>query len=202
MDAFQHATCGIALSAKSWSINVSTNTDSERRCAGRATRPGCTGGDVTAVNSDLSVAVISALDVTSEASSDTSLNHENTAAIEKAAGEGDSLAETSAIQQVLTLLTFSIPTLCIAVTNPLLSLIDTAVVGLNSEAHLAAMAPATMVSDSICYLLCFIPIAVTNLVALRMSRNQREAAGVADIHSCRRVHSLRHIFQQCVATVE
>jgi Na+-driven multidrug efflux pump len=78
---------------------------------------------------------------------------------------------------VLPLLSFSAQTLCIAVTNPVLSLVDTSVVGLTSEAQLAAMAPATALSDGLSYALTFIPIAVTNLVALHTARKHPDAAG-------------------------
>jgi Na+-driven multidrug efflux pump len=78
---------------------------------------------------------------------------------------------------ILVLLKFALPTLCIAVTSPLLSLVDTSVVGLKSEAQLAAMAPATAISDGLGYILTFIPMAVTNLVALHMSRKHPASAG-------------------------
>jgi Na+-driven multidrug efflux pump len=84
---------------------------------------------------------------------------------------------TTIWDDVVPLLSFSAQTLCIAVTNPLLSLVDTSVVGLTSETQLAAMAPATILSDGVGYACTFIPIAVTNLVALHMSRSQPRAAG-------------------------
>lgn len=90
---------------------------------------------------------------------------------------GMALPTGGIFQRVLPLLTFSIPTLCISITNPLLSLVDTAVVGLGSEAQLAAMAPATMLSDSLCYLLTFVAIATTNLVSLSMARGLHKQAG-------------------------
>jgi hypothetical protein len=63
-------------------------------------------------------------------------------------------------------------------TSPLLSLVDTSVVGLTSESQLAAMAPATALSDGLSYTLTFIPIGVTNLVSLHMSRGHPRRAGV------------------------
>lgn len=76
------------------------------------------------------------------------------------------------------LLKFAIPTLCIAVTSPLMSLVDTSVVGLHSSTQLAAMSPATSVCDGIYYMMTFIPMAVTNLVSLHMARKGHRAAGV------------------------
>ena len=86
--------------------------------------------------------------------------------------------QASVWQDVKPLLAFSVQTLCIAVTNPLLSLVDTSVVGLTSETQLAAMAPATALSDGLSYCLTFIPIAVTNLVSLHMARGHPRRAGV------------------------
>ena len=81
------------------------------------------------------------------------------------------------LDDVLPLLRFSAQTLCIAVTDPILSLVDTSVVGrLSSDAQLAAMAPATAISGGLSYTLTFIPIAVTNLVALHMARKHPDAA--------------------------
>lgn len=93
------------------------------------------------------------------------------------AEQGANQEDAGIVSQAVALLTFSIPTLCIAITNPVLSLVDTAIVGLCSESQLAALAPATTVSDSLFYVLTFIPIAVTNLAALRMARGNYDSAG-------------------------
>lgn len=82
------------------------------------------------------------------------------------------------------LLKFALPTLCIAITSPLMSLADTSVVGLYSEAQLAAMSPATTVCDGIYYMMTFIPVAVTNLVSLNMARKNHAAAGALQFVSC------------------
>lgn len=89
----------------------------------------------------------------------------------------DTAVESSIWAEVVPLLSFSAQTLCIAITSPVLSLVDTSVVGLTSEAQLAAMAPATSISDGLYYMLTFIPIATTNLVSLHMSRKHPDAAG-------------------------
>lgn len=89
----------------------------------------------------------------------------------------DPTGEHSTRSEIVPLLKFALPTLCIAVTSPLLSLVDTSVVGLASEAQLAAMAPATALSDGVGYILTFIPTAVTNLAALHMARKHPRAAG-------------------------
>ena len=84
------------------------------------------------------------------------------------------------------LLKFALPTLCIAVTSPLMSLADTSVVGLYSEAQLAAMSPATTVCDGIYYMMTFIPMAVTNLVSLNMARKNHLAAGALQFNAVSR----------------
>lgn len=82
------------------------------------------------------------------------------------------------LAEVAPLLRFAAPTLCIAATSPLLSLVDTSVVGLGARAgELAAMAPATALSDGLAYTLTFLPMAVTNLVALHIARGHPHAAG-------------------------
>jgi hypothetical protein len=90
---------------------------------------------------------------------------------------------------VVPLLKFAVPTLCIAVTSPLMSLADTSVVGLYSEAQLAAMSPATSVVDGLYYMMTFIPMAVTNLVSLHMARKNHSAAGVLLLATAVPVHS-------------
>jgi MatE len=93
------------------------------------------------------------------------------------ASESDGQHSHGLLSEIMPLLKFAVPTLCIAITSPLLSLVDTSVVGLYSEQQLAAMAPATAVADGIYYVMTFIPMAVTNLVALHMARKNTAAAG-------------------------
>eukprot|EP00892_Ulva_mutabilis_P003739 jgi/Ulvmu1/1737/UM117_0014.1 len=107
----------------------------------------------------------------------TNLKDHGTAVSEDQLTGSDPTKEYSTRSEILPLLKFALPTLCIAVTSPLLSLVDASVVGLASEAQLAAMAPATALSDGVGYILTFIPTAVTNLVALHMARKHPRAAG-------------------------
>ena len=64
-----------------------------------------------------------------------------------------------------TLVRFALPTLAAWLVSPLMSLVDTAVVGRESATLLAALGPATMIGDSMSYLCSFLGVATTNLVA-------------------------------------
>jgi hypothetical protein len=98
-------------------------------------------------------------------------------------------ASTGLWADVGPVLKFAVPTLCIAVTSPLMSLADTSVVGLYSESQLAAMSPATSVIDGLYYMMTFIPMAVTNLVSLHMARKNHAAAGAFQLAAASLLHS-------------
>ena len=57
------------------------------------------------------------------------------------------------------LLRFTLPTLGVWIIGPILSLIDTAVVGTKSDIELAALGPGTMVCDYNTYIFTFIAAA-------------------------------------------
>ena len=59
----------------------------------------------------------------------------------------------------LALLRFTLPTLGVWIIGPILSLIDTAVVGTKSDIELAALGPGTMVCDYNTYIFTFIAMA-------------------------------------------
>lgn len=59
------------------------------------------------------------------------------------------------------LLRFTLPTLGVWIIGPILSLIDTAVVGTKSDIELAALGPGTMVCDYNTYIFTFIAAAST-----------------------------------------
>lgn len=54
---------------------------------------------------------------------------------------------------------FTIPTLAVWLVNPILSLVDTAVVGLQCSTDLAALAPGTMLIDYTSYIFTFLSVA-------------------------------------------
>ena len=65
---------------------------------------------------------------------------------------------------------FALPALGSWLVSPLMSLVDTAVVGRSaSSLELAALGPATMVGDSLSYLFSFLSVATTNLIATSLA---------------------------------
>ena len=80
-----------------------------------------------------------------------------------------------------TLVRFALPALAAWLISPLMSLVDTAVVGRGATAvSLAALGPATMIGDSASYLCSFLAVATTNLVAIAASNQEVAAAEGAD----------------------
>ena len=73
------------------------------------------------------------------------------------------------------LVKFALPTLGAWLVSPLMSLIDTAVVGQSCTAtsiELAALGPACAVGDAASYLFSFLGVATTNLVATALARGE------------------------------
>lgn len=66
--------------------------------------------------------------------------------------------------------------------SPIMSLIDTSVVGLASTLELGALGPATALADSSCYCFTFLAVSTTSLVARALARGSQEDAqrSVAD----------------------
>ena len=97
--------------------------------------------------------------------------------------DDDETAVGAATQQSLQVPTlaqcfaFALPALGIYVAPSLLSLIDAAIVGQANSVHLAALGPASTISDSAPNFLLFLSIAATNLVARSMAFGDKRAAG-------------------------
>lgn len=91
---------------------------------------------------------------------------------------------------------FALPTLAAWLVSPLMSLVDTAVVGRDSVTalNLAALGPATMISDSMSYLFSFLSVATTNLVATALS----DGAGADSVSGGGNSHELARIFGSAV----
>ena len=71
-----------------------------------------------------------------------------------------------------TLARFALPTLGAWLVSPLMSLVDTAVVGRSASAlELAALGPGTMVGDSLAYFCSFLSVATTNMIATARAEN-------------------------------
>ena len=80
------------------------------------------------------------------------------------------LEETDGTPSAAELARFALPTLGAWLVSPMMSLVDTAVIGRSATPiELAALGPATMVGDSMSYLCSFLSVATTNLVATALA---------------------------------
>ncbi|KAI3446168.1 hypothetical protein Pfo_002833 [Paulownia fortunei] len=75
--------------------------------------------------------------------------------------------------QVTEIVKFSGPAVGLWICGPLMSLIDTAVVGQGSSLELAALGPGTVLCDYMSYLFMFLSIATSNLVATSLARQDK-----------------------------
>ena len=76
----------------------------------------------------------------------------------------------------LELLKFVLPVLATWLSSELLSVVDTAVVGMGSATELAALGPATMLTDSTAYLFFWLSVATTNLFASAQASGDTDGA--------------------------
>ena len=76
----------------------------------------------------------------------------------------------------LELLRFTLPVLTAALSAEIMSVVDTAVVGTLGPQQLAALGPATMLSDSTVYLFFWLNVACTNLFATHFARGEQNDA--------------------------
>lgn len=75
------------------------------------------------------------------------------------------------------LLQFVLPSCGLWVVSPVLSLVDTAVVGTRSSVELAALGPGVMMLDALTYMCMFLGVTVTNRASLTLGKNNREGTG-------------------------
>lgn len=71
---------------------------------------------------------------------------------------------------------FAGPALGIWLSGPIMSLIDTAVVGNSSSLELAALGPGTVFCDQVGYLFMFLSVATSNLIATSLAKQEKEKA--------------------------
>ncbi|XP_057456477.1 protein DETOXIFICATION 46, chloroplastic-like [Lotus japonicus] len=69
---------------------------------------------------------------------------------------------------------FTGPAVGLWICGPLMSLIDTAVIGQGSSIELAALGPATVVCDNLSYVFMFLSVATSNMVATALAKQDRE----------------------------
>ncbi|XP_061340538.1 protein DETOXIFICATION 46, chloroplastic-like isoform X2 [Gastrolobium bilobum] len=88
--------------------------------------------------------------------------------------ENRELAEQSIWIQMKEIVLFTGPAAGLWLCGPLMSLIDTAVVGQGSSIELAALGPATVVCDYLSYSFMFLSVATSNMVATALAKQDRE----------------------------
>ncbi|CAA7028298.1 unnamed protein product [Microthlaspi erraticum] len=86
----------------------------------------------------------------------------------------DDLANQSIWGQMKEIVMFTGPAAGLWLCGPLMSLIDTAVIGQGSSLELAALGPATVVCDYLCYTFMFLSVATSNLVATSLARRDKD----------------------------
>ncbi|CAK8576616.1 unnamed protein product [Lathyrus sativus] len=88
--------------------------------------------------------------------------------------EVNELVEQSIWIQMKEIVLFTGPAIGLWLCGPLMSLIDTAVVGQGSSIELAALGPATVFCDYLGYSFMFLSIATSNMVATALAKQDRE----------------------------
>ncbi|KAL3356574.1 hypothetical protein AABB24_017300 [Solanum stoloniferum] len=103
----------------------------------------------------------------SDAESSDSVENEQQVVVEFSANE-------SIWNQTVEIIKFSGPAVGLWLSGPLMSLIDTAVVGQGSSIELAALGPGTVFCDNTSYIFMFLSIATSNLVATSLARQDKD----------------------------
>ncbi|CAM6011948.1 unnamed protein product [Sphagnum balticum] len=80
-------------------------------------------------------------------------------------------------EQFRAILVFAGPALGMWLSGPIMSLIDTSVVGNSSSLELAALGPGTVLCDQLCYVFMFLSVATSNLIASSLAH--KDEAGAA-----------------------
>ncbi|XP_024531497.1 protein DETOXIFICATION 46, chloroplastic [Selaginella moellendorffii] len=84
---------------------------------------------------------------------------------------------TNLVEEMRQIFAFAGPALGIWLSGPIMSLIDTSVVGITSSIELAALGPGTVVCDGLGYCFLFLSVAISNLVAISLAKkDETEAA--------------------------
>ncbi|KAK8529968.1 hypothetical protein V6N12_060731 [Hibiscus sabdariffa] len=88
--------------------------------------------------------------------------------------KADGLVNQSIWMQMKEIVMFTGPATGLWLCGPLMSLIDTAVIGQGSSVELAALGPATVVCDYIGYIFMFLSVATSNMVATSLARRDKD----------------------------
>ncbi|WJX45283.1 hypothetical protein P8452_32175 [Trifolium repens] len=89
-------------------------------------------------------------------------------------GEKKELVEQSVWNQMKEIVKFTGPAIGLWLCDPLMSLIDTAVVGQGSSTELAALGPATVVCDYMTLTFMFLSVVTSNIIATALAKQNRE----------------------------
>ncbi|TKY67611.1 MATE efflux family protein 4 [Spatholobus suberectus] len=89
-------------------------------------------------------------------------------------GEKKELANQGIWGQIKEIVMFTGPATGLWICGPLMSLIDTAVIGQRSSIELAALGPATVVCDYTSYVFMFLSVATSNMVATALAKQDKE----------------------------
>lgn len=81
------------------------------------------------------------------------------------------------------LVQFLLPSCGLWVINPVLSLVDTAVVGTRSSLELAALGPGVMMLDALTYMCMFLGMTVTNRASLLLSSSNNNSKDTGQVVS-------------------
>ncbi|WCJ40911.1 MATE efflux family protein [Euphorbia peplus] len=88
--------------------------------------------------------------------------------------EDEGLENQSLWQQVKEIVMFTAPATGLWICGPLMSLIDTAVIGQGSSLELAALGPGTVLCDNLSYVFMFLSISTSNLVATSLAKQDKK----------------------------
>ncbi|KAF5202739.1 Detoxification 46 protein [Thalictrum thalictroides] len=94
--------------------------------------------------------------------------------VEEGVGKEEFSGNESIFKQIQEIILFTGPAVGLWICGPLTSLIDTAVVGQGSSLELAALGPATVVSDYASKVFMFLSIATSNMVATSLAREGKK----------------------------
>ncbi|PON99884.1 Multi antimicrobial extrusion protein [Trema orientale] len=93
--------------------------------------------------------------------------------VEIKGGGGEELENQGMWSQMKEIAMFTGPAVGLWICGPLMSLIDTAVIGQGSSLELAALGPATVLCDNLSYVFMFLSIATSNMVATALARQDK-----------------------------
>lgn len=93
--------------------------------------------------------------------------------MEAVSSKREDLTNQSIWKQMKEIVMFSGPATGLWICAPLMSLIDTAVIGQGSSVELAALGPGTVLCDNLSYVFMFLSIATSNMVATSLAAKDR-----------------------------